>query len=174
MCVCECVLFFFLLAFGNLLLYLIFFSTKEKEFFLLFKLFPLFPMAERKKPYLNRSLWISFENIVRSFWLIGSRFSRFGFVLMRSKFFVRLSLSLTVFRLTTELFAAATCSIRFGWLRDRKRESVRACVCARKMCSMRRMFLSLDVGVWWWYVRAYAYAFMSCGGIECGEKSEKQ
>lgn len=41
---------------------------------------------------------------------------------MRSKFFVRLSLSLTVFRLTTESLAAATCSIRFGWLKDRKRE----------------------------------------------------
>lgn len=79
---------------------------------------------------------------------------------MRSKFFVRSSLSLTVFRLTTDSFAAATCSIRFGGPKDRKRERTnRMCVLyaacvfvARCGCVVVRTAC----------VRSWTYALMLC------------
>lgn len=69
---------------------------------------------------------------------------------MRSKNVIRLSLLLAVFRLITEMFVAATCSIWFGLLSEN--DVCAACV-----------FLSLTVCAYVWV----------CVGIKCGLKSLK-
>lgn len=111
---------------------------------------------------INRSLWNWFEcsSTLFDWWA----WCAVGFVfcclfvfrfLGGAKLFVRLSLSLAVFRLIAEPFVAATCSIRFGRLKKRKCDVVRS-VCV--------------------YVvrRGRAGCACLCVGIECSGKSEKR